>query len=188
MQNSMPLPAAVTGVWPISMLLAQLGQDQELPDSLFIVLPGPGTLRIVYLENRTPLLTRLILTPNEIGAQIDEITRTLRHLENTKMVPRDRQVHSVLLLGDSSGFEAPMAAANLKLVGLRRWEKKAPEDWRFPLFDLSLKSPPGQVAPLIRRAEFLSARLSRLALGLATAMLVAGSPPQATICGRRSTS
>lgn len=164
----------VAGVWPVSILLGLLGQDKDLPADLFIVLPGPGTLRIVFLKNRTPLLTRLTLTPNQVNAQVDEIIRTLRHLENTQIVPRGRQEHPVLLLADPGGFDEPMAAAHLKRVSLQRLETTPPDDWHFPLFDLALQSPAGQVAPLIRRAEFLSARFSKVALVLAAVILIAG--------------
>ncbi|MCX7156837.1 MAG: hypothetical protein NTW45_10410 [Rhodocyclales bacterium] len=167
-------PNPVPGVWPVSMLLGLLGQDRDLPADLFVVMPAPGTLRIVFLKNRTPVLTRLTLTPNQPSTQVDEIIRTLRHLENTQVVPRNRQEHPVLLLADPSGFEGPMAAAHLKLVSLHRWETTPPADWHFPLFDLALKSPAGQVAPLARRAEFLAARLSKAALVLAAVILVAG--------------
>ncbi|MDP1610051.1 MAG: hypothetical protein Q8M11_03265 [Sulfuritalea sp.] len=164
----------VAGVWPASMLLALLGQERELPADLFVVLPGPGTLRIVFLKNRTPVLTRLTLTPNQASAQVEEIVRTLKHLENTQAVPRGRQDYSVLLLADPVEFEGPMAAARLKLVSLRRWEKTPPGDWHFPLFDLALRSPTGQLAPLERRVDFLSTRLNKAAMVLAAVIAVAG--------------
>ncbi|MBK9625702.1 MAG: hypothetical protein IPO38_14735 [Rhodocyclaceae bacterium] len=164
----------VAGVWPVSMLLALLGQERGMPADLFVVLPGPGTLRIVFLKNRTPVLTRLTLTPNQANAQVEEVIRTLRHLENTQVVPRGQQDYSVLLLADPIEFEQPMAAARLKLVGLPRLNANPPEDWRFPLFDLALRSPAGQVAPLERRIEYLSTRLGKTALILAVAIAVAG--------------
>jgi hypothetical protein len=167
-------PNPVAGVWPVSMLLALLGQDKDLPANLFVVMPAPGTLRIVFLKNRTPVLTRLTLTPNQARAQVDEIIRTLRHLENTQVVARGQQDHPVLLLADPGGLEGVMAAAHLKLVNLPRWQAAPPGDWRFPLFDLALKSPAGQVAPLARRTEFLAARLSRASLVLAAVIIVAG--------------
>jgi hypothetical protein len=67
-----------------------------------------------------------------------------------------------------------MAAARLKLVSLRRWEKTPPGDWHFPLFDLALRSPAGQLAPLERRVEFLSTRLSKAALVLAAVVTISG--------------
>ena len=167
-------PQPVAGVWPVSMLLALLGRDRDLPADLFVVMPGPGTLRIVFLKNRAPLLTRLTLTPNQPGAQVDEIVRTLRHLENTQVVQRGRHEHPLLLLADPGGLDEPMAAAHFKRVSLPRWEATPPGDWRFPLFDLALKSPSGQVAPLARRAEFLAARLGKASLVLAAVIILAG--------------
>lgn len=164
----------VAGVWPVSMLLALLGQERELPADLFVVLPGPGTLRIVFLKNRTPVLTRLTLTPNQASAQVEEIVRTLRHLENTQVIPRGRQDYSVLLLADPVEFEESIAAARLRLVRLQRWQAAPPGDWHFPLFDLAMRSPAGQLAPLVRRVEFLSTRLSKAALVLAAVVAVAG--------------
>lgn len=168
------IPNPVAGVWPVSMLLALLGRDRELPPDLFVVLPGPGTLRIVFLKNRTPVLTRLTLTPNQASAQVEEVVRTQRHLENTQIVPRGRQDYSVLLLADPIEFEGPMAAAHLRLVSLHGRDTTQPEDWHLPLFDLALQSPAGQVAPLARRTEYLASRLSKASLVLAAVIVFAG--------------
>lgn len=164
----------VAGVWPVSMLLALLGRDRELPPDLFVVLPGPGTLRIVFLKDRTPVLTRLTLTANQPKPQVDEIVRTLRHLENTQIVPRGRQDHPVLLLADPGGLEGLLAVAHLRLVTLRPWTAAPPGDWRLPLFDLALQSPAGQLAPLTRRSDYLVARLSKASLVLAAVIALAG--------------
>ncbi len=164
----------VAGVWPVSMLLALLGQDRDLPADLFVVMPSLGALRIVFLKNRTPVLTRLTLTPNQASAQVEEIVRTQRHLENTQIVPRGRQDYSVLLLADPIEFEEPMAAAHLRLVSLHGWDTTQPADWHCPLFDLALRSPEGQVAPLARRVEYLSSRLNKAAMVLAAVIAVAG--------------
>ncbi|MDK9703702.1 MAG: hypothetical protein OEL20_11235 [Sulfuritalea sp.] len=164
----------VAGVWPVSMLLSLLGQARDLPADLFVVLPAAGTLRIVFLKDRTPVLTRLTLTPNQVGAQVEEIVRTQRHLENTLVLPRGSHDRSVLLLGDPAGFEGPLAAAHLKLVTLHRDEDTRSGDWHFPLFDLALKSPAGQVAPLTRRVDYLGIRLGKAAVVLAAVILVAG--------------
>jgi outer membrane murein-binding lipoprotein Lpp len=164
----------IAGLWPISVLMAQLGRDSALPADLFVVLPGPGSLRIVFLKNRTPVLTRLTSTANEVNAQVEEVVRTLRHLENTQVVPRGRQEHPVLLLAKTEEYKELLAAARFQLVGLSRLDKNPPEDWRFPLFDLALKSPPGQVAPLERRVEYLSGRLSKVAFVLSVVIGIVG--------------
>jgi hypothetical protein len=167
-------PMSVAGVWPISMLLASLGKQRNLPADLFVVFPGTDVLRIVFLKNRTPILTRLTMTPSEPGAQIDELLRTLRYLENNQIIPRDDRRHSVLLLADSKAYEGPIAATKLDLVSATTNTPAAPADWRFPLFDLALRSPVGQVAPLSRRTAFLSSQVNKFALIAAAAILLAG--------------
>jgi hypothetical protein len=168
------IKAPIAGVWPVSLLMGGLARDRSLYPDLFVVLPGKETLRIVYLKNRTPVLTRLTMTPNESGAQVEELVRTLRHLENTQVVPRDRKANPVLLLGSSEGFVERLDAARMRLVDLPRREKQPVADWRHPLFDLVLKSPPGQVAPMARRVSYLSTRLSTLARNLAFLIVIAG--------------
>lgn len=168
------IKAPIAGVWPVSLLMGGLARDRSLYPDLFVVLPGKDTLRIVYLKNRTPVLTRLTMTPNVSGAQVEELVRTLRHLENTQVVPRDRKANPVLVLGNSDGFGERMDAARMTLIELPRREKQPVVDWRHPLFDLVLKSPPGQVAPMMRRVSYLSARLNILARNLAFLIIVVG--------------
>lgn len=166
--------APLAGVWPISMLMGVLASHRALPSDLFVVLPGPESLRIVYLKNRIPILTRLTLTPNQPNAQVDEIVRTIRHLENTQAVTRDGKAFPVLYLGDPVRIEPLLAPARLILVELPQTGEAVVGDWRHALFDLVLKSPIGQVAPLSRRVGYLSAKLSRLARYLALLIFVVG--------------
>lgn len=168
------IKAPIAGVWPASLLMGELARDRSAYPDLFVVLPGHETLRIVYVKNRTPVLTRLTITPNESSAQIEELVRTLRHLENTQVVSRERKAQPVLLLGNSENFSARLDAARMTLVELPRRERHPVADWRHSLFDLALKSPPGQVAPLARRVSYLSARLNRLAQYLAFFIVIAG--------------
>ncbi len=168
------IKAPIAGVWPVSLLMGGLARDRSLYPDLFVVLPGNGTLRIVYLKNRTAVLTRLTMTPNDSGAQVEELVRTLRHLENTQVVPRDRKAYPVLVLGSSEGYTERLDAARMLLVDLPRRDKQPVVDWRYPLFDLVLKSPPGQVAPMTRSVSYLSARLNTLARNMAFLIVVAG--------------
>lgn len=166
--------APLAGLWPISMLMGVLASHRTLPPDLFVVLPGPESLRIVYLRNRIPILTRLTLTPDQPDAQIDEIVRTIRHLENTQAVSRDSKGFPVLFLGDSTRIEPLLAPARLTRVELPQKGAAVVSDWRHALFDLVLKSPVGQVAPLARRVGFLSAKLSRIARYLALLIFIVG--------------
>lgn len=164
----------LAGVWPISMLVGSLAGNRLLPPDLFVVFPGAGTLRIVYLKKRTPILTRLTLTPDEPRAQIEEIVRTIRHLENAQAVPRDRKAHALLYLGGGETIEPLLAPARLVRVDFPRKARHQADDWRFLLFDLVIKSPIGQVAPLSRRVRFQSARVKKIARNLAILVTAVG--------------
>ncbi len=129
----------IAGVWPVSLLLAQLCHRSKLPADLIVALPGPGTLRIVYLHNRAPILARLTSTPNEPEARIEEIAKTLRYLENTQILPRERKSHPVLFLGDIGLLQAERLPANLHFVMPENMAGQT-HDWPLPLFDLLVKS------------------------------------------------
>jgi hypothetical protein len=165
-------PLSYAGVWPISMLMAAVGKRRGLPPDLFLVFPGEDVLRIVFLKNRSPVLTRLTLTPNQAKAQVDEIIRTQRYLENNQIVPREGQQYALLLFGDPASWEQPAAAAGISLVRDPGWKSAPHTDWRFPLFDLAVQSPPGQVAPLERRTSFLADRVGKAALMAAVILLL----------------
>jgi hypothetical protein len=161
------------GVWPMSMLLAAYGHQRQLPADLLLLLPGVDVLRIVFLRNRTPVLTRLTITPNEPAAQIEEIVRTVRYLENTQILPRDEGNRSILFLGDHAPLLEAIGTAKLDFIDIPG--DAAPADWRFPLFDLALTSPPGQVAPLTRRTRYLGDQLGKAAMTAIAVVVLAGS-------------
>lgn len=169
------LSTPIAGVWTTSMLLASIGCKATLPPELFVVLPGPDALRIVFIKNHAPVLSRLIPGVTQAQDQAAEITRTLRHLENIRALDRRTHRRGVLVLGDPQGMEALLAQDRLDLLPPPPpWTTSPPTDWRFALFDLALTSPVGQLAPLSRRTEFVAARLRQptyagaaLCLGLA---------------------
>jgi len=166
---------SIVGIWPVSLLLTQIARNKRLPTDLFVVLPEAEALRIVFIKDRAPVLTRLVPSLNEVAAQTEEIIRTHRYLENTRVLQRGTRV-SIMLFGDSREFAAPLSAARLELIPPPApWDRQPPADWRFPLFDLALRSPPGQIAPLARRAGFLADRLRMAALVVAVSSLVAAA-------------
>lgn len=167
------LASPLAGVWTTSMLLAQIGCKGTLPADLFVVLPGPDALRIVVIKDREPVLTRLIAGVTQEDDQAAEIVRTLRHLENTRVLARGTHRHGVLMLGAGEAMAARLAPDHLELLPLPApWTVMAPDDWLFALFDLAVKSPVGQLAPLARRAEFVASQLRRVAYG--ASLLVVG--------------
>lgn len=169
------LTAPIAGVWPISLLLWQLCRHKDLPEDLLIALPGPDNLRIVYLRKRTPALTRLTPTPDLQAERVEEIVRTLRYLENTQVVKREGKPHPLLWLGDSGDMEPLLTANNLRLVTLPDATAASPADWRQRLFDLVLRSPAGQLAPVERRIPYLAARVRRTTRHLVAGVVVGGA-------------
>ncbi len=168
------IEAPIAGVWPISFLLASFCRNRHLPPELLVVLPRPDALRIVFIKNRTPLLTRLAPTPDEPAAQLEEISRTQRYLENTRLMQRGDHACPVLLLGNPDSFAGLPASALHLISPPPPWDAEAPTDWRFPLFQLALRSPPGQVAPLARRSDFVADQLRKGALAASAVGLVGG--------------
>jgi hypothetical protein len=165
----------LAGVWSTSMLLAQLGRRTSMPANLFIVLCQAGSMRILFLRQRLPVLTRLIGASAVASEQAAEIVRTLRHLENTRVIERDAQRFGVLLLGGAEGLTAALATDRLDVVEpAAQWNPGADRDWNHLLFDLVCKNPPGQLAPLSFRATYLARNIERVAyLGCAISFALA---------------
>lgn len=165
---------SVAALCPMSLLLTRIGQSRRLPADLFIVLPSAAGLRIVFLKNRIPVLTRLAAIPDQASAQAEEIIRTHRYLENMRTIARNSQP-AVLVLGDGQAFDAPLSAARLNVI-----ESTGP--WRGDrdtllktLFDRALRHQPfGQLAPIERRTVYLSGRLRQASLAAAALSLCAG--------------
>ena len=184
----------VAGVWCTSMLLATIACRKPMPAELFVVLPGPDALRIVVIKNRLPVLTRLIAGVTQPSDQVAEIIRTLRHLENTRVLDRSVHRHGVLVLGDTEGMATALAAEHLDLLSPPPpWVDKPPSHWLFALFDLALKSPVGQLAPLSRRTQYVAAQLRQAAyigaaISLGGAMWAAGDNLRYIVAGQVSRS
>jgi len=154
------LQVAVAGLWSTSGLLAQLGAEKSLPSDLFLVMPSPESMRIMFLKNRVPIISRLVRDSGGAVSLVAEIVRTLRHLENTKVIERDGGQRQVLVLSQDGDLAEALGAEQLSVIQApRSWRKMTADDFRFALFELALKSPPGQLAPLMRRTGFVASRL-----------------------------
>lgn len=152
--------APVAGVWASTLLLLQLSRHKSLPKELFVVMPGPDALRIVFVKDHLPVLSRLVPGVIEAADQAAEITRTVRYLENNRLLERSTDAHNVLLLDSQTDIDPLLAQERLTRVPAPPpWAKNPPSDWRFALFDLAVSSPTGQLAPLSRRTRFMADRL-----------------------------
>lgn len=165
----------LVGVWSVSVLLAQLGQAKSLPGSLLIVLGQAASTRIVFLKDRSPVLTRLVAGTSTAAEQAVEVVRTVRHLENTHVVQRGADRLAVLLLGTHEGLASVLSRDRIDAVAppSQRWAD--PDGgWRDALFDRVCKSPPGQLAPLARRSSYLTQQVQKGArVAMAVCMVVA---------------
>jgi len=158
------LPNPLAGVWSTSMLLAQLGSKARMPANLLIVLCQPSGMRIVFLKDRAPVLTRLVAAVDSAADQAVEILRTLRHLENTRLIERGRQRFAALLLGTAEGLAPILAKDRLDELDPSTMRKAKPgQDWQQVLLELVCKSPPGQMAPMALRESYLALQLGRAA-------------------------
>jgi hypothetical protein len=186
------LPGPLAGVWSTSMLLTTIACRKPLPPELFVVLPGPDALRIVVIKNRLPVLTRLIAGVTQPSDQVAEVVRTLRHLENTRVLDRSVHRHGVLVLGATEGMATALAAEHLDLLlPPPPWGDKPPGNWLFALFDLALKSPVGQLAPLSRRTQYVATQLRQAAyigaaISLGVSLWAAGDNLRYIVAGQVS--
>lgn len=156
----------VIGVWSASEALAHIGSRRGMPPNLFVLVHNKEHLRIVFLKQRIPLLTRRVRTAQAPLACANELVRTLRHLENTHAVDRDGQRFGVLVLGSDGALAQHWGSERLDLVSAH------PEACEPLLLDAVTRGLPGQLAPLGVRIHYVSAQVRRAAW-VATASVLA---------------
>lgn len=168
------LASPLVGVWSTSTLLALVGGHKSMPANLLVVLSQPSGMRILFIKDRTPVLTRLVARAETAADQSMEILRTMRHLENTRVIERGRQRFPVMLLGVADGLAAILAGDRLDALDANIVRKAKLEDnWQQALLTMVCKSPAGQLAPMGLRERYLAMRLSRAAVGMAAVCVVA---------------
>ncbi|MBK6999548.1 MAG: hypothetical protein IPH35_06130 [Rhodoferax sp.] len=169
-----PLNVPIAGVWSASAILTQLGRRSSFPRNMFIVLCQSTNLRILFLKERAPVLTRLVRSAQTATDQGAEIVRTLRHLENTHVIERNAQRFGILLLGTVEDLPPILTRDRLDIVPTTVLEgRKFDGDWQSRLFDLVCQSPMGQLAPISYRASYLARNMAKAAY-LASALILLG--------------
>jgi hypothetical protein len=101
------------------------------------------------------------------------VVRTLRHLENTRVLERGERHHGVLVLGEGTGMADLLAAEKMDLLPWPAYVNGPTPIWPDFLFDRVVKSPEGQLAPLAKRTQFVASELRRGAYGAAGVCMVA---------------
>ncbi len=169
---SLELP--LVGVWSTSTMLAHVGCRSNMPANLLVVLSQPSGMRILFIKDHTPVLTRLVARAETAADQSVEILRTMRHLENTRVIERGGQRFSALLLDASDGLAAILARDRLDALdaGISRTAKLV-KDWQQELLTMVCRSPAGQLAPMQMREGYLAMRTSRAAIGTAAVCVAA---------------
>ena len=157
------------GVWSLSSVLASEARRLQLNGDLLAAATADAGLRIVFIASGRPQLTRLV--PGVVGGQAiaNELVRTLRHLENTRVLERDGKAIAVWLLGEVDQAES---AINKDRLSLLRHDRQ----WRDLVLDRVSRYPAGQLAAVLQRVDFLSAlwtRRIRMGVGIAAAIAAA---------------
>ncbi len=165
----------LAGVWSTSVLLTQVTQSQKFPATALLVLSQSKHTRIVFIRDRIPVLTRLVSTGDNAADQAVEIVRTLRHLENTRVIERGAARMPALLLGAPQGLAAVLSADRIDALALpAKWLSFGPLNWRFVLFDLACRNPEGQLAQESLRIDYRALQLRRSAkIAMAVCVLAA---------------
>ncbi len=158
------LDLAVAGVWSASEVLAHLGSRKGLPPDLFVLRQTGEQLRIVFLRHRVAVLTRQVKAGHSAAACANELTRTLRHLENTHAIERSGQRFGVLFLGQEPGLEQALVQERFFLAQAQVGDQAG------LLLDALVQRPVGQLAPLQVRVRYVAIQVRRAAVVAACAL------------------
>lgn len=163
------LEAPIAGVWGMAALLFLMTKSLDAAN-LLLALPSEQELRILVVQNKSPLLTRCVHIEGESHAE--EILLTRQYLENKRIFERGKSP-PVLYLGDLSPVATRLSNAGLTLLTLPKGlAAKGEAGWLHPVFEKLVASPPCQLAPLSLRARYLGRNVRRAALGIAAATLL----------------
>jgi hypothetical protein len=156
----------IMGVWSLpTLLMDALGKfPRKLPRALLASLPTPDGLRLLFVLEGQPTLTRLLpasLTPEQ---ENQEIITTRRYLEDSRTIERGAPL--ALMALDA----VPGQADALARVGF----KPMAPPWGVPrngsqldrLLDMSLHAAPGQLAPHSLRERFRVRKLRTLMVAM----------------------
>jgi hypothetical protein len=149
------LGADLASVHCSSLLLArQAAMAMRGPSGIAAAVTDAG-LRVVALVDGAAVLTRLVQAAHSADEQAGEILRTVRHLENTRLIERDGSPLEVLLLGTHPDTATLLSQDRLRPVeparALRQWNEAVPSAW----FDAARRHPQLQMAAATRRMAHL---------------------------------
>ena len=179
LQELLAREVPVTGVWSLSTLLmhrvAQAGR--KLPASILVSLATPQGLRLLFVHDGQPLLSRL-LPPQQDGDQLSrQLIATRRYLEDNRLAERQAPI-PLLALDAPPGWAEPLVELGFHPLP-SPWPLADPPDGLNRVLDLAHRRPAGQLAPGFVREFHQVRQIKRglsgvTALGLAAAVIAAG--------------
>jgi hypothetical protein len=165
--------AELAGVYCSGLLLATLAaQASRSPNVMAAAMTDAG-MRVVALIDGAAVLTRLVQGANTPEDQAGEILRTVRHLENTRLLERDGRPLDALLLGIHPDTAALLAQDRLRVVPPPRGQAPWNLDVPTPLLDAVRRSPQLQMAAPSERMSHLLRRLRHAGWAACAAAAVA---------------
>lgn len=147
--------AQLASVHCSSLLLAKQAADaMRSPNGIAAAVTDAG-LRVVAIVDGAAVLTRLVQATRSADEQAKEILRTVRHLENTRLIERNGSPLEVLLLGTHPDTAILLSQDRLQPLAiareLRDWNEAAPFAW----FEGARRFPQLQMAAATRRMVHL---------------------------------
>jgi hypothetical protein len=147
--------AKLASVHCSSLLLAkQAARAMRGPNGIAAAVTEAG-LRVVAIVDGAAVLTRLVQAARSADEQAREILRTVRHLENTRLVERNGSSLEVLLLGTHPDTATLLSQDRLQPLALSRELRSWSETEPFAWFDGARRLPQLQMAAAKRRTVHL---------------------------------
>jgi hypothetical protein len=170
---------SLRGVYTPALLVAEwLRRAGHTARQVLVVLPTPAGLRLVFVDEGRPLLSRLMPLVDEDAATV-EIGRTVQYLHNTHRVRRDTPVEIWFWGMEASAIGDLLPAAETYRVTTTPVAKRLadPVNGGFQaLLKMVAERPSGdQLAPHELRVGWYSMLARRWCKGLAAAVLVLGA-------------
>jgi hypothetical protein len=166
------------GVYTPAMLVAEwLRRAGQMHRQVLVVLPTPAGLRLVFVDQGRPLLSRLMPQFDAEAAAV-EIGRTVQYLHNTQRVNRDAPVEIWFWgMADSLVEDCLPAGDTYRVVATPaapRLPDPAGGGFQALLQLVATRPPRDQLAPHKLRVGWIAVLTRRWSLGMAAAVLVMG--------------
>lgn len=156
----------IMGVWSLpTLLMDALGKSpRKLPRALLASLPTPDGLRLLFVLDGQPTLTRLLPAGLSAEQENQEIVTTRRYLEDSRTIERGSPLALLALDAPASQVEA-LARAGFKPMA-PPWGVPREGTQLDRLLDMSLHAAPGQLAPNSLRERFRVRKMRTLLVSI----------------------